>query len=944
MEKNVPISTLCLYKETRLDLDPHISGSKVRICIPSTATFSRKSPSQRPSLTNLPRFKDEQTFGKHCLASSGSIYLRKSKRYPRTFLWRTLEDSQVLEVRSVDLSKNEREPQDASIILQFSFLNGIRHGGVALADLQDQDILSVFVLTKGNELYTITLRPDSFYHAAALDEDTGKWCKLFKPASFTISTPHRLVACSSLELVVALGDGRLMRLTRKGQDDGSFWHESTYNDGQWGSSLRGLVRWQGSNTVRYDGNALDQTTAIAIAPSPDGNHLYTVCLNHSIKVWNLKTGKVGFTRDLLNKHREPQELPKLMLNPSVSRVLQIFQAERIMDGDEYYFLTFSPHNSGVFKFWAVRDADHGARGIRDLFPEATFRPPDPDPSPESKAIWTVADFSIQSNQKGRETEMWVLMRSNRLYKLYNLKFNLEDLSEIWQHDWSTTAMETLDQQSYPQTSHLEPEDATEVWLKFIFQPSKYPVTVLETALSVYCLGRAVEVPSNPKASLQERVCSAVSARVQLHFPASADVDFEKLRVAESQEWLTFWQDVCDLNRSRWGVVSLAYDDHMAMPWVIFADGCSATRECSRLEIIAQNTPKDLVRSLNLLEAPSVEMDAEGNERQLPDELAILIEAAADFRQSFGHRLQQGYHDTLVPELWHDPSHSVPIRIQTLYDSCDFASHIGDKQFNDLQAALEPIGGFDGLDTNSFIAIFETLSSVMSIEASGLLSTRFGLKVLVKGAQEMIYLHERILLDLLALVVFVDMEVDRDDFHMENFHAGRIYIELLNLLKQYQLMQWLATNIRPEQTHDTQSSATNHKSIISDSSSLSRSSTILENLFAADPKPQSYSTQPQTAALTHSIQDILKWVVGGNDVSITLDRVLVHIQCNLLANSNLGLASDFLRYQPSTAWSTYVKGRLYLARAEYTTAAIYFKKAAFNLCTCLTPQTTTLPFN
>jgi nuclear pore complex protein Nup160 len=58
--------------------------------------------------------------------------------------------------------------------------------------------------------------------------------------------------------------------------------------------------------------------------------------------------------------------------------------------------------------------------------------------------------------------------------------------------------------------------------------------------------------------------------------------------------------------------------------------------------------------------------------------------------------------------------------------------------------------------------------------------------------------------------------------------------------------------------------------------------------------------------------------------------LVYIQCNLILHKNVDLATDFLRYQPKTAWATYVKGRLHIARSEYDRAAMYFRKAAYSL--------------
>lgn len=95
------------------------------------------------------------------------------------------------------------------------------------------------------------------------------------------------------------------------------------------------------------------------------------------------------------------------------------------------------------------------------------------------------------------------------------------------------------------------------------------------------------------------------------------------------------------------------------------------------------------------------------------------------------------------------------------------------------------------------------------------------------------------------------------------------------------------------------------------------------------KPQTWENQTESEALTQSILDLLTWVLGGNN-QVEFENVLVYIQCDLLRHRDLDLAADFLRFQPSTAWSTYIKGRLELLGDRPSQAAIYFKKAAYKL--------------
>ena len=933
MDLASPTASLCLYKETRVSLEPLYPNSIIQIQLPSTHTLIRTSRAQHQILSRIPDCKDEDDFRKRHTARSGSTYFCKNRKYPRSFVWRCLEEDHVLELQSIDLSKGELETKEATNIVRLAFPSAIRHNGVALADGVEHDILHLFVLTKSHDLYTFNLRPVVFCRPAAPEDDIERWYKIFKPASLTLSPPHRLFACGPNELMVALGDGRLMRLTRRSGDDGSKWLERTFGDGQWGSSLRGLIRWQGNNTVRYDGNILDQDTVIAVAPSPDNSHTFAVCLNHTIKAWNNQTGKVTFSRDLQGKDRELQEIPRIMLNPSAPGMLRLFEARGQKEGDQYYIATFSPHDSGIFKFLAVRDADHSESGIRDLFPDKTLKLPDPDDG----ALWTMADFKIKSADGGQGLDIWCLMRLNRRYMLYNKKLDLLNLAKDWQHNWSTTAIDTLKRTPFNELpskgSDLDSQDVTEQWLHFLFTPGRLPDKVLETAVSIYRQTGDSHIQVDSKAALKARITSCVANRAQVQPKNGSGANSTNYRNDIHDEWVSFWSIANALEQSRWELLSLGYDEHANVPWILFTDGCSIARECSQTELLVQNKSLDLNKNLNLLIAPSIEMTNAESEPPLPDELALLIEAAADFRTGFSEALRVSCKYILRAELWQESSFSVPVRLQSFYDRCNLTEEVGDRQYNDLEAALGDIGGFGGLDTASFKAILDRLPQSMSTEDSGLVSTKFGLRVLVKGAQDMIALHTRILTDLLLLVVFVDMEVDREETPMPNFDAAKIYTQILSHLRPYQMMQWLATNVRPEPRNPEESTTTSGHTPTADRLSHfpTRQSTVLENLFAVDPKPRSYLDQPETAALTYNIEDLLKWVTGGNDFSITLDQVLVHIQCNLLKNNNIDLASSFLQFQPSTAWSTYTKGRLHLLRSEFTEAAICFKQAAYKLC-------------
>lgn len=929
-----PTSSLALLKENRLGFELDVPGSVIEFQIPSSAiTFNRASRPTRRISKRSPTYRHEEEFSTCAIASASSLYFSSPDRYPRSFLWRLLEDNKVLEVRSVDLSRSKDEENEALYVLRFHFPCPIRQGGIALADAQEQGVISVFAITTSNELYTLDLKSSFLCQIAASEEDIRHWCKVFKPASTNFSTPHRFVAASSSELLIGLSDGRLLQLTRHGGSDGASWHELAFNDGQWGSSLRSLIRWQGSNTVRYGHATLDQDTVQSMSYSPDKTHLWMLCLNHNLKARNMKQSRTVFTTDLLGVRREPHEVSKLLLDPSNPNMLQLFEFPGSIEGDQYYLMTFSPHDLGQFKFWAVRDADAGAKGIRDLHPDDVFLPPDPDPNPDSKAIWKVADFKVNIFQEQRVSslQIWILMRSNRRSKLYHLKLTPTDfknsMKAAWNHDWIVATSEITNHETQPQITDAEPQGVVDAWLDFLLLPGRLSQTVIETALSIYATARDTNAAFNPQAFLRDNIHSMVSSHVALQRLDSDGMDFEAYSTSLEAEFGVLWQDIRDLDALRWDNGSLAYDSQRRMPWLIFADGCSSIRECSQTEIIAHNS-QHVLKAAN--KNPGMRFSLQDREDEddpvLPDELAVLVAAAANFRRSFSPELLQICNATLAAELWQDPTHSASLRIQLFYDNCGFGSEIEDSAFTRLVAQLDPIGGFDGLENTHFKAITGDMLRAMSEQASNLESTQFGLKVLVRGIQDMATLSRQILHDLLILVIVVDTEADREETSMEDFDATELFIDILDKLRQLEVVRWLAVHVRPQPIKPSSETTVETPTSVSQD----RVSTILEQLFALDVSPRPCIASSESAALTETMQDIMAWIMGG-PYEIKLDDVLVRIQCNLLAHNDIDLASHFFCFQPSTPWSTYIKGRFYLTRGEFAEAAMLFDKASFGVC-------------
>ncbi|PWY81947.1 hypothetical protein BO70DRAFT_337104 [Aspergillus heteromorphus CBS 117.55] len=924
-----------IYKDTRVDLRPYSPNTVVNIQIPTQAnTQSRARFSIASSSTqDEPIAKDEDDFSRRFLTTQGSVYFRKRNLYPRTFLWRVVNDNKVLEIQCVDLTKGGVEQHEYNVTMRLAFEDPIVPSGVDFADLEDHEALSVFVVTESKHLHTLTLRPEFFRRTAAIDDNISDWCKSYLPAPLTFSHPHRLHASSPLELFISLDNGALLRLTRKSGDDGSHWTPLTFDERTWGSSFRGLVKWHAQPSIKFQGRNLDPSTANAIATTTDQTYVFAVCLNHTLKIWNLATNKLAATKDLLDREIPESEDLGYSLNPLESSFIRVFNMERALDGGyRYYVVTYSPFEDGVFKFWAVKGGLTSPLIIEDLYPGATLKPLDPDST--GSMFWSIADFQIKPAEEGKRMELWVLWRNSSLYQLYTVHFNFESLVADWGSNWVSTVMDTRAHDAPPAMALSDVVDPTEKWLKFLLQPNRYSTDVLETALSIY--QEAISPLSSTGASkkhtpLVERLCSTIANTVSLRKFAEDEMDFSRYRVDTDQKWRQFWQITDDVNKKRFEPVSLAYDAYYETPWMLLSGSCAVIRECSPTELILHNSGP-VLRS----EGPKIvdrwrhrNLDAEiGN---LYEQTSHLMTVASGFRKAFPADLEVACQGALEAELFTEPSTSVQDRMDIFRDRCDFGEQISNKTYDGLVAALNEGLNIFSLQNDIFYTLIDTIPLGFPGKDSDLFHTHFGVKVIVNGVQETISFTRKTLTDLLYLVLFVDGEVQQEE--NSTFDAADLFVTIVTLLREYEMMSWLSSNSRkcsdrPTQTTEDPTATPFSLKESSENKKQDRMTTILEDLFASDIKPRQSIGLPQSYTISLGIRDILSWVTRQGEVAYP--NALVYIQCDLIAKKNIDLAWDFLRFQASTSWATYVKGRLYVAMAEYDTAALYFRKAAYLL--------------
>ncbi|CAG8384522.1 unnamed protein product [Penicillium salamii] len=929
-----------IYKDSRVDLRPYAPTTVANIQIPTQESLIRRPRfSISTADQELPIAKDEDEFARRYLATQGNVYFRKRRVYPRTFLWRVINDNKVLEIQCADLTKGGTEVYEYNVTLRLDFQEDILPFGVELSDSEDHEIINVFVITASKHLHTLSLRPEFFRRTSSIDENVRDWCKTCLPAPLAFSNPHRLHASSPLELFISLDNGALLRLTRRAGDDGSHWSPLTFDERTWGSSIRGLVKWNAPSSIRHDGRNLDLNVANAIATTSDETYVFAICLNHTLKIWNLATNKLAATKDLLGRQIQDLDVVSYTLNPAESSFMRVFNAERAMDGGHrYYVVTYSPFEDGKFKFWAVKGGLTSDLVIEELFPNDTFRPVDPDAT--GNMFWNIADFQIKSREEGKGMEMWVLWRNHGLYQLYTLHFDLQTLVSDWANKWVSTTFETHRHELPPSLVVDDVVDPTEKWLQYLLQPNRYLPEVLETALAVYQealkpLSSASSGGLKKSLPLAERLCSAIASAVSLRKFADDEMDYHRFTSDTDAKWRQFWQVAEDLNKRRFEPVSLAYDSYTDMPWLLLSDACAVVRECSITELLLHNSDTEITDGVPLM------MDR-WRHRNVPREIgpdsqtaSVLLRVASDFRKKFTAQLDGACRAALQAEIFSEPSSSILDRMDSFRERCDFTNQISNKTFDNLDAALSEYMDTDSLPMNAFLAIIHTASLHFCGEDSELSSTCFGARVLVSGAQETISIMRQIFFDLLILVTFLDGELEQSSD--SEFDAPALFASLVDLLREYEMMAWLSSNVRkcPDSPVKPQESSTSR--LLKESNSKGknqRTASILEDLFVTDIKPQQAIDSPQTYTLTLGIRDVVAWITRAGEVNY--QNAVAHIQCDLIAKNNIDLAWDFLRFQASTSWSTYVKGRLHAAMSEFDAAAIYFRKAAY-LLSCGKPM-------
>lgn len=634
----------------------------------------------------------------------------------------------------------------------------------------------------------------------------------------------------------------------------------------------------------------------------DAAFLFTVCLDHRMRIWNLRTGQILFTGDILNSDRNPQEIGKWQIEPTQANLLHL-----VGDGTgNRMCATYSPIGAGEFKFWNIKARDSDTVYVEDAFPETHLVPS----SPSLSDVWTLADFVLSSISDGG-IQLWTLWKNNMTFRVQELDLNKDNIAESWENEWTSVHIET----TYP-TAQLsgpsDPTDTTEKWLELILAPGRFTKATLETALSIYEKGlysqKDGSSSSRGQRGLAESICSVLASTASLDRNSAGGMDYEQFRSSSEVQWRRFYRLLIELDKQRGEAVALVLDADSDMTWVVCADSVSAIRECSSLERLYYN-----------LSRPD-----EGTEK-----VANLVSTGVGFLDAISDSIQQVCNAALRPEIFEETPRTDYERIQYMFDTTSLWRSVSDE---DCAQVIESLGQNYGSIT---MDLYESLSGLIAAtDDSGSRKTRqpltdFGRKLIVKAVQETIELQWKVVFSQVLLLVHMEFDWEQEeDMLSKRLDVGTVFRQFLESLRRLELLRWLS---KTEITVPLGSKHERNGSFSGSPSALKRTGDETQTVTALEGNVGHLLgfVDSRNEPLASSITDIVTDLCASNsdiEVSPTL------IQCSLIRRERADLALELTPYCSQTPFAIYIQGRVSLALKDFASAAIHFRKAAIGMST------------
>lgn len=598
-----------------------------------------------------------------------------------------------------------------------------------------------------------------------------------------------------------------------------------------------MIKWTNQATVKYGDRDLDPKIAITIVPSPSGRHVWTVCLDHTIRVWDVALGRVVTTLDLDgDTDRDFDQAPQQFLDPNQPQLLHFGSARPQHDDDGYTLISFSPISQNL-RFWAIDASIPKDVDMRELYTGFHFRPPVDGLTGFDG--WRLEQFHINhpSSRRSHEWRLWMLVRSGSRCQVLTIDFDanapLKKMRQTWESNWAIvnagpgTVNELKRNVGNPTTpgstaSTIASLQIAERWTSFLLAPGRFSNSVLETALAVYEKSLHKARPKGslsklPEPSLRERLRTTVGSSATMMQSRDVREAFKAYENEAAAQWNIYYGLVQDLQKQREYPLSLAYDVEKQVPWLVMADQVSSVRTCSQVEILWHNRAAYVQAHALKAHNPLL--------RNLNDSsdttVGQLFHALSQFRQTFSNNFMLSFESAFLADALQQRGTPTEMRVQWLYERSGYGGKVSDDHYNQLTDALDTLGGFASLSKDSFDTAIELLSSQQHGKPQRKEINPYGCRTMTRGAQDTLEQGRELLLDMTLLIVFITVELVSDDYS-KALAPLKTFENLSVKFKEYELLLWLANTPHDEGGRSSKSDDQH-----------STSTVLLESLFSGD---------------------------------------------------------------------------------------------------------------
>jgi nuclear pore complex protein Nup160 len=379
------------------------------------------------------------------------------------------------------------------------------------------------------------------------------------------------------------------------------------------------------------------------------------------------------------------------------------------------------------------------------------------------------------------------------------------------------------------------------------------------------------------------------------------MDYEQFRSASEIHWRRFYRLLVELDKRRSEAVSLVLDSAADTAWVVCADFVSAIRECSQLEKLYHNLSRP-----------------EGSQK----DVAKLVSTALSFLDVLPDNIMQICTAVLRPELFEDTTKTDLERIQYFSDKAGFWRGVTEE---DCIPVVENLGQNFNLVT---LDLYNQILDLVAPDASTNRNIRhpltdFGRKLVVKAVQDNLALQWKVCFSQLILLVHMEFEFEQEEDALHHrVDIGTVFRRLVDVLRRLELLRWLSKAEISVPLRMERGGASSPVALKRGNDEM-QTITALEGSVGHLLGFGDVKREPLASSLTDIVASLCS---PESDIELSP----AHIQCFLVKRDRADLAAELIPFSDRTPFATYVQGRVFLALRDYSSASIYFKKAAIGL--------------